>query len=347
MSVALLYDELFLNHRDPMYSHPECPERLIAVQGALMRAQLRDRTVNRAPRPATRDEITRVHDVDYFDRVQREVPGQAGHLDPDTFFCDGSWDAALNAAGGAVDLALDVLKGTDGLTSGMGLVRPPGHHAEANRAMGFCIFNNVAVAAEAARAAGAQRVAILDWDVHHGNGTQHSFEKRKDVLYLSTHHYPFYPGTGSHREIGEGKGEGFTVNVPLRRGAGDAEFVSAFDQIVCPVIAQYKPDLVLVSAGFDAHEQDPLGGMGVTDGGFRVLARKVRQVAQQVCGGKVVGLLEGGYNVEALGRSIVGLLEEWLADDLGDVEQIAPSTDPQLGKLLDELKRGLEPHWNL
>jgi acetoin utilization deacetylase AcuC-like enzyme len=347
MSVALLYDELFLNHRDPMYSHPECPERLIAVQGALMRADMRARTSDRTPRAATSEEITRVHDAAYYDRVQREVPGEEGHLDPDTFFSGGSWDAALNAAGGAVDLAVDVLQGKDGLTSGMALVRPPGHHAEANRAMGFCIFNNVAVAAEAALAAGAKRVAILDWDVHHGNGTQHSFEQRKDVLYLSTHRYPFYPGTGSHREIGNGEGEGFTVNVPLPGGCTDAEFVSAFDQIVCPVITQYAPDLLLVSAGFDAHEEDPLGGMAVSDDGFRVLSRKVRQVAEQVCDGKMVALLEGGYNVEALGRAIVGQLDEWLADELGDAEQLAPSDNPEIGKLLDEVKRTLAPHWNL
>jgi len=347
MAVALLYDELFLNHRDPVYSHPECPERLIAVQGALLRADIRARTSNRSPRPATRDEITRVHDAAYFDRVQRDVPGEEGHLDPDTFFSGGSWDAALHAAGGAVDLAVDVLWGTDALTAGMALVRPPGHHAEANRAMGFCIFNNVAVAAEAALAAGAKRVAILDWDVHHGNGTQHSFEKRKDVLYLSTHRYPFFPGTGSYREIGRGEGEGFTVNVPLPGGSTDAEFVSAFDQIICPVIAQYEPDLLLVSAGFDAHEHDPLGGMAVTDDGFRVLSRKARQVAEQVCGGKMVALLEGGYDVEALGRVVVGQLEEWLADDLGDVEQIAPGSRPQIGKLFDEIKRTLTPYWNL
>ena len=341
MAVALLYDELFLNHRDPQYSHPECPERLIAVQGALMRADMRARTSDRTPRAATSEEITRVHDAVYYDRVQRDVPGEEGHLDPDTFYSGGSWDAALNAEGGAVDLAVDVYQGKDGLTSGMALVRPPGHHAEANRAMGFCIFNNVAVAAEAALAAGAKRVAILDWDVHHGNGTQHSFEQRKDVLYLSTHRYPFYPGTGSHREIGKGEGEGFTVNVPLPGGCTDAEFVSAFDQIVCPVITQYAPDLLLVSAGFDAHEEDPLGGMAVSDDGFRVLSRKVRQVAEQVCDGKMVALLEGGYNVEALGRAIVGQLDEWLADELGDAEQLAPSDHPEIGKLLARSIRGI------
>ncbi|MFH2009998.1 MAG: histone deacetylase [bacterium] len=346
MAVALLYDELFLNHRDPVYSHPECPERLIAVQGALQRAGLRERTVSRSPRAATKEEITRVHDSAYFDRVQRDVPGEEGHLDPDTFYSDGSWDAAMNAAGGAVDLTLDVLRGTDGLTAGLGLVRPPGHHAEANRAMGFCIFNNIAVAAEAARIAGAERVAILDWDVHHGNGSQHSFYKRADVLYLSTHRYPFYPGSGSHREIGRDAGEGYTVNVPLPAGCADAEFVTAFDQVVCPVIAQFQPDLLLVSAGFDAHAHDPLGGMGVTDKGFRVLARKVRQVAEQACQGRVVGLLEGGYNVEALGRACVGLLEEWLADELQDPEEIGPSDHPAIGRLMDEVKRVLDPHWS-
>ncbi len=347
MAVRLVYDELFLNHRDPVYSHPECPERLIAVQGALKRAGVRERTEEHPTRAATREEILRVHRGSYFDRVQRELSGSEGHLDPDTFFSEGSWEAALHAAGATADLAVDVLGGVGGLTGGLALVRPPGHHAEADRAMGFCIFNNVAVAAEAALAAGAARVAILDWDVHHGNGTQHSFERRKDVLYLSTHRYPFYPGTGSHREIGVGEGEGYTVNVPLPGGCGDEEMVAAFDQIVCPVIAQYDPDLVLLSAGFDAHRDDPLGGMSVSDRGFRVLARKVRQVAEQVCGGKVAAVLEGGYDVEALGRVVVGLCEELLEDELRGVDQISASEDRRMAEHLDEIKRALDGHWSL
>lgn len=347
MSVGLVYDERFLNHRDPHWEHPECPERLVAIQAALGRSEVSERVTRRPAREATRDEILRVHEAAYFDTLAQSMPGKAGRLDPDTFYSEGTWDAALLAAGGLADLAVDVLRGEAGLRSGMALVRPPGHHAEADRGMGFCVFNNVAIAAEALRGAGAERVAIVDWDVHHGNGTQHAFEERDDVLYLSSHRYPFFPGSGAAREIGRGPGEGFTVNVPLPGGCGDADYVAVFDQIFLPVLRSFKPDVLLVSAGYDAHEADPLGGMRVSDRGFRILARKLRVLADEVSGGKLVAVLEGGYDLAALGRSVVALLEELVIDTPGDSEELAPASGGPAARVAEELRARLQEHVSL
>lgn len=347
MSFGLLYDERFLDHRDTMWEHPECPERLIAILGALRRTDLHERTRALRPRAATREEILRVHTAPYYDLLAQKMPGNRGRLDPDTFFSEGSWEAATHAAGGAVDLALAALRGVDGLTGGLALVRPPGHHAEAERGMGFCIFNNVAVAAEAAVAAGAKRVAILDWDVHHGNGTQHSFYDRRDVLYLSSHRYPYYPGSGAARELGEGDGRGFNVNVPLPAGAGNSDLIAAFDRVFVPVLEQFRPEILFVSAGFDAHEEDPLGGLRVTDLAFRVLARKLRRVAEAHAGGRLVALLEGGYDTGALGRAVVGLLEEMVADEAGDPEELAGDPLPRVADMIDEVRKLHEPYWSL
>ncbi|MDY0000452.1 MAG: histone deacetylase [Polyangia bacterium] len=347
MSIGILYDERYLDHRDMQWEHPECPERLVAVLAALRRSGLHEKTLARRSREASREEILAVHEAPYYDLLAARMPGNCGRLDPDTFFSEGSWVAATHAAGGAVDLALDVYRGVEGLTGGFALVRPPGHHAEADRGMGFCVFNNVAIVAEALRAAGAERVAILDWDVHHGNGTQHSFASRRDVLYLSSHRYPFYPGTGAARELGEGDGKGFTVNVPLPGGSGDAELMEVFDRVFVPVLMQYKPDVLLVSAGYDAHEADPLGGMEVSDEGFRMMARKLHLVAKATSKGRLVALLEGGYDTEALGRCAVGLLEELTAEEPEEPSKPGGGCNPRVAAVIDEVRRHQEAYWSL
>ncbi len=348
MSYGLLYDARFLDHRDTMWEHPECPERLIAIQSALAKTDLRERLLAREPREATREEILLVHTAGYYDLLAEKVPQQNGRLDPDTFFSTGTWDAVRLAAGGVVDLALDTWKGEGGLTGGLGLVRPPGHHAEADHGKGFCFFNNLALAAEAVRGAGAARVAILDWDAHHGNGTQHSFEDRADVLYLSSHQYPFFPGSGGLGEIGRGEGKGYTVNVPLPAGCGDAEFNLAFDRLFIPILEQYRPDILLVSTGYDGHRNDLLGSMRLTDLGFRVFTRKARAVAEQCCGGKLVATLEGGYDLDALGQGVVGFFEEMLADQVGDVDALAEGEpNSAIVELIDEIRALHEPYWNL
>ena len=217
----------------------------------------------------------------------------------------------------------------------LALVRPPGHHAERDRAMGFCLFNNVAVAAAHARSLGAERVAIVDYDVHHGNGTQHIFEGDPSVLYVSLHQFPYYPGTGAADEIGAGAGAGFTVNLPLEAGATDEDYRLVFADVVLPVLRQFKPDLVLVSAGFDAHERDPLAGMRLTTGAFAAMTMELRQVAEECCGGRIVAVTEGGYDLQALGASLDAVVRV-LADDSSSAAW--PAHD--VGAALDARPRG-------
>ena len=243
-----------------------------------------------------------MHDDAYLDSLDRALAGGWGQLDPDTFHSPGSRDAVLHAAGGAARLSRALMEGD--ARRGLALLRPPGHHAEADRAMGFCLINNVAVAAEAALLAGAERVAIVDWDVHHGNGTQHVFEERDDVLFISLHQWPFYPGTGSAEEIGRGAGRGRTANVPLPAGCGDAVYADAFRRIVLPLVRAHRPDLILVSAGFDAHRADPLAAMEVSADAYGAMTSALVAEADAIGHGRVGFVLEGGYDLAALEASV-------------------------------------------
>jgi len=254
-----------------------------------------------APREATREQLLRVHDADYVRRIS-ETAGKASALDPDTYTSPESYEIALLAAGAVIDGVERVMAGSH--RAAVAVVRPTGHHAERNRAMGFCLFNNVAVAAAHARHLGARRVAIVDYDVHHGNGTQHIFENDPHVLYISTHQYPYYPGTGAVEEIGRDQARGFTVNVPLDAGAVDEDYQVVFDRIVLPVLTQFEPDLLLISAGFDAHQDDPLGGMRLTTAAFGAMTAALRGVAEECCRGRVVAVTEGGYDLQALAASL-------------------------------------------
>src|SRR5690606_23349026 len=287
--------------------HPERPERVIAAGEALREAGLERLGAPVPVRPAAPEELARVHDPAYLADLESALPERSGWLDADTYFGPESWDAARGAAGVRADLAAAVMDGR--FQRGLALVRPPGHHAEADRAMGFCLLNNAAVAAAAARAAGAARVAILDWDVHHGNGTQAIFYGDPDVLYLSVHQFPLYPGTGAPEETGRGAGAGATVNVGLPSGSGDAELLAALDRALLPALIAHRPDLVIISAGFDMHRADPLAGLEVTEAGYRAAAHRVLAAAGEVCGGRVIALLEGGYDLAALGRPVVAATE--------------------------------------
>ena len=293
--VLVLHDARMQEH-DPGAWHPERPDRLRAIDLALFDEPLPG-IVGAAPSPATREAIAAVHDRAYVDSILRRA-GETAQLDPDTAMSPGSVDAALLAAGAGVDAVDAVMDGR--ADSALALVRPPGHHAERGHAMGFCLFNNIAVAAHHGRQRGAERVLVVDWDVHHGNGTQHTFDQRRDVLFFSTHRYPFFPGTGAAQEIGRGAGEGYTINVPLPTGRTDGDLLHAFEALLLPVADAYRPDLVLVSAGFDAHRRDPLGGMAISEEGFAALCDVVRSIA----GGRVVLLLEGGYDLVGLARSV-------------------------------------------
>ncbi|MCI0572894.1 MAG: histone deacetylase [Myxococcaceae bacterium] len=304
MSTLLYWDPLFARH-DPGVGHPESPARAEAIL-ALLRQEPVEGLVLRSPRPATFEELARVHTLAHL-RMLEDLRGRSVALDEDTLTSPDSVDAAMLAAGAAVGAVEAVLRGE--APHAFALVRPPGHHAEPDRAMGFCLLNNVAVAAEAARALGARRVLVVDWDVHHGNGTQAAFWERRDVLYQSVHQFPYYPGTGEVLEIGAGEGRGYTVNVPLPAACGDSDYGAVFEELLLPIGRAYRPDLVLVSAGFDPHQDDPIGGMRVTERGFAAMCTSVRELAAETCGGKLVLVLEGGYTLGGLARSVHACLE--------------------------------------
>jgi acetoin utilization deacetylase AcuC-like enzyme len=336
MTTGLVFDERFLLHRAP-YDHPEHPGRLRAIRAGLERDGVMNLCDRVAARPATDEELTAVHTPDYVRQIDATAESEFTQLDPDTYACRESAAAARLAAGGLVDLTAAILR--ERLHNGIALLRPPGHHAEADRAMGFCLFNNVAIAARAALGANARRVLIVDWDLHHGNGTQNTFWNEPRVLYFSTHQYPFYPGTGALDEIGGTRARGRMVNLPWPAGMGDAEYLAAFDELLLPIAREFDPDLVLVSCGFDAAQGDLLGQMRVTPGGFALMTSRLLALA----GGRVVLALEGGYNLDAIAQSAVACTrilqgEEPVADRL-----LPPHTLAR--RVIDEARRIHAPHW--
>ena len=336
----ILFDEAMVLH-DMGAGHPERPERLRAVVDRLRDEHPLPGTRWEKPRLAPRAALERVHDLSYLDRLDG-LRGYAARLDPDTSTSPGSIEAMYLAAGAAIDAVTAVVRGD--ASNALALVRPPGHHAEAGRARGFCLVNNVAVAAEYARAElGCERVLIVDWDVHHGNGTQHSFEDRADVLYFSTHRFPFFPGTGWLEEIGTGDGLGYTVNVPLPAFLGDPELGTAFREILVPVADGFRPDLVLVSAGFDAHRDDPLGGMQVSEEGFAALCGVVQDIATRHAGGRLALLLEGGYGLEGLAASVHACTQVLTG---ATPPPTAAATDPRFGELLAAIRDALAGRWS-
>jgi len=330
--LLIFTDERMMLH-DPGADHPEQPARLRAAVAALRNTGLPLRW--HAPAPAPVEAILALHDRAYVDRILG-LRGRSAQLDPDTALSPGSIDAALLAAGAAIDAVKAVCTPGAETTAAVALVRPPGHHAERGCAMGFCLFDNIAIAADhAIRSLGLERVLIVDWDVHHGNATQHLFEERNDVLFVSLHQFPFWPGTGGPGEIGIGPGEHFTLNIPLPEGCGDAEYVHCFRALVEPVARQFMPQLVLISAGFDAHRRDPLAGMRVTEAGFSAMCASMRGIADRCADGKIALVLEGGYDLEALGASVAACARVLTADvpAVPDIGTPHPAIDELVGRL--------------
>ena len=343
---GIVKDSIYLRHETGAY-HPESAKRLESIYRMLGSPDMQDKFAEIQARCATNEEIGAIHEEAYIKRVE-ETAGRAHcSLDPDTETSPESCHAAKMAAGGFCNAIDSVIRGE--VSNAFAFVRPPGHHAEADTAAGFCLFNNVAIGAmHAIKACGMKRVLIVDWDLHHGNGTQHSFYEDNRIIYFSTHQYPFYPGTGSVHEIGRKAGLGFTINVPLMQGPGDAEYVKIYDKILKPVALEFKPEIILVSAGFDIYFKDPLGGMKVTPEGFAGLTRVLMNIADECCGGKLVFILEGGYHVQGLTDSIKAVLLELRNDTIQSKERLAAvieSANPTIDKVIAMVVDQVKPFW--
>jgi acetoin utilization deacetylase AcuC-like enzyme len=327
---GIVKDDRYLDHVAMDY-HPESNQRLKVLYSMLQEPELAGKFPLISPRMATEKELELIHTPSYIQLVASTAKRPYTMLDPDTFACPKSFETAKLAVGGNLTAVDQVIEGK--VKNAFTFIRPPGHHAESNRAMGFCLFNNVAIAAEyALQTYRLKKAMIIDWDLHHGNGTQHSFYERADVLYFSTHQYPYYPGTGHISDVGSGAGRGFTVNVPLAAGPGDGEYMKIFEEILEPIALEYKPDIVFVSAGFDIYYQDPLGGMQVTPRGFANLARIVMEFAEKVANGRLVFVLEGGYHLDGLRDSVREVLKTLRGDILknGRDQKILENVEPDL-----------------
>ncbi len=342
MSTAIVYSEKYLEHK-PGMGHPERPERLKAIVEALRGAKLWGTPSVKViePKPAKRGDIELVHATEHIELVERLSKSERP-LDGDTPVRKNTFELALLAAGGTIDAGRAVLSGE--ASNAFALVRPPGHHASRARGGGFCYFNNLAVMIERMkREFGLRRIFVLDFDAHHGNGTEDIFYEDPSVLYMSLHQDPLtlYPGTGFVHELGSGEGEGYTVNVPMPPGSGDAEYAGAMGEIFVPLSEQFKPDLFAVSAGFDAYADDPLTQLRLSTPAYGWLTRFVVEQAERLCKGRVVFVLEGGYVLDALAEGVVNVVKTLTG------EKPPTPVEPRRPSVIDELKRGLASYWKL
>lgn len=338
MKTGIVKDWRYMEH-DMGAFHVENPKRIEAIY-RMVEKDISFPYTEIEPRPAKEKEIQMVHASSYVNAIKETSGKGRTQLDPDTATSARSYEVALLAAGGllkAIDLVMD-----GKIQNGFAIVRPPGHHAEASRAMGFCLFNNIAIGAEyLVQNHGIKRILVIDWDLHHGNGTQHSFYSRSDVLYFSTHQFPHYPGTGHWDEIGQDKGKGFTVNVPLSGGKTDEDYLFIFRKILAPIASDFKPEFILVSAGFDIYKADPLGGMQISEDGFGALTSELMSVAHKFSKDRILFTLEGGYNLQGLSEGVKQVLlylgGEGKKPQIG--EDISPITERELAPVFDTQKQ--------
>lgn len=331
----------YLTHPDyqlhTLHGHPEHAGRLESIWEVLQTHSMLKRLKSVTPQPATLEQLEMVHDPRYVELVVRAAEQGGGMLDPDTYLLPVSYEVARLSVGGVLGAVDAVLSGE--ADNAVAPIRPPGHHALPNRGMGFCIFSNVAIAARhAQRAHGTKRVMIVDYDVHHGNGTEAIFYDDPDVLYVSTHQYPFYPGSGALHDIGRGEGLGSTINMPLSAGVGNEGFRELYERILWPAAKRFQPELILVSAGFDAHWNDPLAMLQLDLKGYAHLSRELVAMAQVLCGGHIIFVLEGGYNLEALGYGMLNICYALLREDIIE-DPLGPSggPEPSVARLIDSL----------
>lgn len=337
MRFGLVDHPTFLLHKT--HGHVERPERLEAVREALSPLRHAGKFVKLDARLATDDELLLVHQPEVLALIKEVTEHGGGHLDPDTYVTIYSDQAARLAVGGGIDLCRAVAK--DELDRGFLLARPPGHHATPTQSMGFCLYSNVAIAAKACSDL-CERLLILDWDVHHGNGTQDCLYNDGSTCFISLHQAPFYPGTGTLDERGQGPGQNLTYNLPLPAGCGDADYLAAYSRIVRPIIRRYDPQLIVVSAGFDAHQLDPLGGMKLTTPGFATLATLVAEDAQQTSAkGKIIGFLEGGYDLNGLSTSLTVTISAWLGLDTPTISLPTQESESKISHLLQDFEQRL------
>ena len=334
MQVGFVYCEDYLEHDTGM--HPENAGRLRAIMKGLEDANLIDVLYPVKPIAASTGQIQLVHTSEHI-RTVKDFSSKEKALDGDTPTSNRSYEVALLAAGGVISAVDAVMDSVVGMDSVFALVRPPGHHAKPDRSMGFCLFNNVAIAARYAQKRGLGKVLIVDWDVHHGNGTQEVFYEDSSVLYFSIHQYPHYPGTGKVNEMGAGEGRGYTINVPLPGGANDADYLYVFNEILVPAARKFKPDIILVSAGQDGHRDDPLAGMNLTSAGFGQMTGVVRSLSEELCGRRLVLSLEGGYDYGALSDSIVMIFRALMGeiDDVPEMGDVSNNTRQLVEKVID------------
>lgn len=336
MKTAIIYDPVFLKHNQP--GHPENAYRLESILTGLRKKNLFLNLENIESRSAEVDEISTCHTKEYINFVKEFCGKGGGYLDPDTYSNHYSYEAAIKAVGGSIDLTTSVINGK--LKNGFALLRPPGHHALSNKSMGFCLFGNIAIAAKIALTQpGINKVAIVDFDVHHGNGTEALIGDDPNILFISSHQYPFYPGTGSINEIGNGEAEGTVINIPFPADVGDVGFRDVYENVVFPSIEKFKPDLILVSAGYDAHWDDPLANLSLSLTGFNWISRRLNETADKICSGKIVFFLEGGYNLEVLKFGVSNSIKTLMGiEDFDDPIGLSSIQEPNVDKLLKELK---------
>jgi acetoin utilization deacetylase AcuC-like enzyme len=342
---GLVYDETYLEHDTG--GHIERADRLRAVMDGVLKSGLMDRMAVIKPRPATVDELMLVHDRGYIEKVREFSRRGGGSFMGGNMGSLRTYDVALLAAGGAITAVEAVMDGR--AANCFALVRPPGHHAKPSLGMGFCFFNNLAVAARHALGMGLKRVLVVDWDAHHGNGIERVFYREPSVLYFSVHRALGYPGTGWTEDVGEGPGEGFNINVPLPGGAGDGDYLEAFSRLLVPVCRQYRPEMIMVAAGQDSYRGDPIGGMGLSEEGFGRLGAIVSGLAKQLCGGRLVAAMEGGYSLGGLARCTVEILRSFTGPEEGT--RLPPGSPAKAGdralRSIDQVVSRMSKYWRL